>query len=76
MKHVLFKFRQLRKIDFILLISVVILCLYGVINIFYATNFNSARKQLLFVLISCITLYIILFIDYSYFKKFIPIIYF
>lgn len=76
MKHILFKFRQTRKIDFILLISVIILCLYGVINIFYATNFSSARKQLLFVIISCITLYIILFIDYSYIKKIIPIIYF
>ncbi len=76
MKHILLKFRQIRRIDLSILISIIVLSLYGIVNIFYATNFNSAKRQLLFLIISLIALYVILFIDYAYLKKFIPLIYY
>lgn len=76
MKYILLKIRQVRRIDFVILFSVIVLALYGVINIFNATNFNSARRQLLFVIVSLIILCIILFIDYSNIKPFISLLYY
>lgn len=76
MKHILLKFRQIRRIDLGILISIVFLSLYGVMNVFYATNFSSAKRQLLFIISSFIALYIILFMDYTYLKKFIPLVYY
>lgn len=80
MKYVILKFRQVRQIDFVLLFGVILLSLYGVMNIFNATKVelgNSfARRQLLFLMISLIILYVILLIDYSNIKPFIPLIYY
>ncbi len=76
MKYILLKFRQVRRIDFVILFSVIILSLYGVINIYNATNFNTAKKQLLFILVSFIVLYIILLIDYSNLKPFVNLFYY
>ena len=76
MKYILLKIRQVRRIDFVILFSVIVLALYGVINIFNATNSNSARRQLLFVIVSLIILCIILFIDYSNIKPFISLLYY
>lgn len=76
MKYLFLKIRQIRRIDFTVLIGVIILSLYGVFNIFNATNFNSAKKQLLFVVVSLIILSFVLFIDYSNIKRFIPLFYY
>lgn len=76
MKYIILKFRQVRRIDFVILFSVILLSLCGVINIYNATNFDTAKKQLLFVLISFIILYVILLIDYSNIKPFITLFYY
>lgn len=76
MKYIILKIRQMRRIDFLILFSVIALSLYGVISIFNATNFNSAKRQLLFIVVSFIILCIILLVDYSNFKPFIPLIYY
>ncbi len=59
-----------------MLISIVALSLYGVLNVSSATNFNFAKRQLLFVSIAFIILVVILFIDYSDIKPFISIFYY
>lgn len=76
LKHFFLKIRQIRRIDFTVLLGVIVLSLYGVFNIFNATNFNSAKRQLLFLIISLIILSLILFIDYSSIKQFIPLFYY
>lgn len=76
LKHFFLKIRQIKRIDFTVLLGVIILSLYGIFNIFNATNFNSAKRQLLFLIISLIILSLILFIDYSSIKQFIPLFYY
>lgn len=76
MKYIFSKIRQVKRIDFIILISVLVLSIYGVINISNATNFSFAKRQLLFIAISLIILVVILFIDYSNIRPFIPLIYY
>lgn len=76
MKYLFSKIRQVRRIDFVILIGVLILSIYGVINISSATSFGFAKRQLLFIVVSFIVLGVILFIDYSNIKPFISIIYY
>lgn len=76
MKYFFAKIRHIRRIDFVVLFSIIILSLYGILNIFNATNFSFARKQLLFLIISLVVLSVILFIDYSSIKQFIPFLYY
>lgn len=76
MKYFFTKIHHIKRIDFVVLFSVIILSSYGILNIFNATNFGFAKKQLLFMIISLIVLSVILFIDYSSIKQIIPFLYY
>ena len=76
MEYIFSKIRQIKRVDFSILISVIVLGMYGTISIFNVSGSNLASKQLLFIIVSLILLCVILLIDYVKFKPFIPLIYY
>lgn len=76
MEYIFSKIRQIKRVDFSILISVLLLEVYGTVSIFNVSGNNLGIKQLLFIIISLILLCIILLVDYVKFKPFIPIIYY
>lgn len=75
-------FRLLKEMDFKLLITLIILTLFGVINIYLCTKggvFNDpflfAKKQLIWFFISLVSVYLVLTFDYKIIYGYVPIIY-
>jgi rod shape determining protein RodA len=75
-------FRLLKEVNFKLLITLIILTLFGVINIYLCTKggvFNDpflfAKKQLIWFFISLVSIYLILTFDYKVIYGYVPIVY-
>jgi rod shape determining protein RodA len=75
-------FRLLKELDFKLLITLIILTLFGIINIYLCTKggvFNDpflfAKKQLIWFFISLVSMYFVLTFDYKIIYGYVPIIY-
>lgn len=75
-------FRLLKQVNFKLLITLIILTLFGVINIYLCTKggvFNDpflfAKKQLIWFFISLVSIYLILTFDYKIIYGYVPIVY-
>lgn len=72
--------RKLKEIDKRMLTSMIIIVMFGIVNIYLATKSQAygttyVIKQSLFLIISIIALYFVLAIDYALFKGFTPIFY-
>ncbi|EHJ02017.1 cell cycle protein [Clostridium sp. DL-VIII] len=71
--------RLIKEIDKTILISLILIVLYGIFNIYLCTRGgqyqNSARQQLYWFGLSLIGLYIIIAIDYTIIFNYVPIFY-
>lgn len=72
-------FKKIRDIDKLLLISTIVLILFGILNIYLCTKgdygFLYAKKQFIWMIISLVALYIFISIDYRVFYNYVPIFY-
>lgn len=75
-------FRLLKEMDLKLLITLIILTLFGIINIYLCTKggvfsdpFLFAKKQLIWFFISLVSVYLVLTFDYKIIYGYVPIIY-
>lgn len=71
--------KLLKELDFGLLITSVIIVLYGIANIFLVTknipNATFTKKQLIVLAVSLVVLYLILLVDYTIVKGFVGLFY-
>ncbi|MGL4875740.1 MAG: rod shape-determining protein RodA, partial [Clostridium sp.] len=72
-------FKKIRDIDKLLLISTIVLILFGILNIYLCTKGDYGllygKKQFIWMLISMVALYIFVSIDYRFFYNYVPIFY-
>ncbi|ENZ01290.1 rod shape-determining protein RodA [Clostridium thermobutyricum] len=72
-------FKKIRDIDKLLLISTIVLILFGILNIYLCTKgdygFLYAKKQFIWMIISLVALYIFISIDYRVFYNYVPVFY-
>lgn len=72
-------FKKIRDIDKVLLLSTIILVLFGILNIYLATKgnygFSYAKKQLIWFIVSLVALYIFMAVDYRVLYNYVPIFY-
>lgn len=71
--------RLIKEIDKTLLISTILLVLYGVLNIYMCTKgeygFDFAKKQFFWLVLSMVALYFFVAIDYTMIFNYVPIFY-
>lgn len=72
--------KKLKEIDKWLLFSIVMIILFGILNIYIATKVHTygttyVIKQFIFFIISLIALYFVIAIDYTLLKSFTPLFY-
>lgn len=74
-----FNRKLLRELDFKLLFSIIVIVLFGIMNIYSATHMKSgisiAKAQLVWLAICIVVTYVILCIDYSLIQNYANIIY-
>lgn len=69
-------FKKIRDIDKVLLISTILLVLFGILNIYLAKKGeNFATKQFMWFIVSLVALYIFMAIDYRVLYNYVPIFY-
>ncbi|MCI6189839.1 MAG: rod shape-determining protein RodA [Clostridium sp.] len=82
-KHKL-DFKLIREIDKALLISIILLVLFGILNIYLCTKagvgnitypYYFVKKQITWFIISLVAMYILVSIDYSIIFEYVPIFY-
>ena len=64
-----------KNIDFSIIATVVLIVLFGVINIYSAIGFHYARLQFFWLIIGLVAVYFILTIDYADILRFTPLVY-
>lgn len=71
--------RFIREFDFPILITVLIICLFGALNIYSASHLSYGnqflKSQIIWIIIGLVIIYSILLIDYSLIKNYAAIIY-
>ena len=72
--------KSLKKVDKLMFISIVLITMFGIINIYLAKKATTGGmlfpvKQSVFFIASIVLLYFVLAIDYSIIKAFTPIFY-
>lgn len=78
-KQLKFDIRLLRDIDRTILISAILLILYGTLNIYLCTKgeygYSFAEKQFAWFLVSMVALYVFVAIDYTIIFNYVPVFY-
>ena len=67
--------KDLKELDFGMLLSAVAILFYGVFNIYTATNFYYARLQLIWLVLSLFVVYVILLMDYRKVYRIVDLFY-
>lgn len=71
--------KLLKEIDKTLLISMILLTLYGIFNIYLCTKgeygLSFAKRQFMWFIISMVALYFIIAVDYTFILNYVPIFY-
>lgn len=71
--------KLLREFDFPLLITVIIICIFGSLNIYSASHMSDGtyylKSQLMYMAVGLVLTYFILLVDYSVIKGYVGIIY-
>lgn len=70
--------RELKNMEWGIVIAAIILCIFGMIALFSATQetkYEEFQKQIIWFVISIITMIIVMFIDYETLIKISPITY-
>ncbi|MGL4773057.1 MAG: rod shape-determining protein RodA [Clostridium sp.] len=72
-------FKKIREIDKALLLSTILLILYGILNIYLCTKgdmgYSTALRQFVWFCISMVALYIFMAVDYTVIYGYVPIFY-
>lgn len=78
-KQLKFDIRLLRDIDRTILVSAILLILYGTLNIYLCTKgeygYSFAEKQFAWFLVSMVALYVFVAIDYTIIFNYVPVFY-
>lgn len=80
LSHFKIDFKKLKEIDKWMLFSIIMITVFGIVNIYLATKAHSygttyVLKQLVFFIASLVALYFVIAIDYTIIKGFTPIFY-
>lgn len=67
--------KLIKNIDFSIIATVVVIVLFGILNIYSAIGFSYARLQFCWLIISLVAVYFILTIDYADILRFTPVVY-
>ncbi|MEY7999037.1 rod shape-determining protein RodA [Clostridium sp. Mt-5] len=71
--------KLLKEFDFPIIVTVIIICLFGSLNIYSASHmsygFYYLKAQLIWIAVGLVLVYLILLIDYSVIKDYAPIVY-
>lgn len=67
--------KLIKNIDFSIIAVVVIIVLFGIVNIYSATGMSYARLQFCWLIVSLVAVYFILTIDYSDILRYTPLVY-
>jgi rod shape determining protein RodA len=71
--------KLLREFDFPILITVIIICIFGSLNIYSASHMSDGayylKSQLMYMAVGLVLTYFILLVDYSVIKGYVGIIY-
>lgn len=72
-------FKKIREIDKALLLSTILLILYGILNIYLCTKgemgYSTALRQFVWFCVSMVALYIFMAVDYYVIYSYVPIFY-
>lgn len=74
-KRLLIDRKDLKELDFAMLLCAVLILFFGVFNIYTATNFYYARLQLIWLVLSLAVVYVILLMDYRKVYKIVDLFY-
>ena len=79
LKKLLIDRKELKKVDFAMLLTAILILLYGTYNIYIATNSSAGiyypKLQIMWLLVSLFSVYIILLMDYRQVYKIVDIFY-
>jgi rod shape determining protein RodA len=75
LKRLLIDRKDLKELDFAMLLCAVLILFFGVFNIYTATNFYYARLQLIWLVLSLAVVYVILLMDYRKVYKIVDLFY-
>lgn len=75
LKVLLLDRKELKELDFSILLTAIAILFYGVFNIYTATNIYYARLQLIWLGLSLVTVYVILLMDYRKVYKIVDFFY-
>ncbi|AGK96577.1 rod shape-determining protein RodA [Clostridium pasteurianum] len=67
--------RLLRQLDITLIISALIIAIFGVMNIYSVAGISYLRTQIIYIVIAIVICYVILLIDYNMMSNYSEIIY-
>ena len=64
-----------REVDWGIIVSIVLIVLFGIVNIYMAIGSKNAGKQLVWLIISLVCLYFLMLIDYNMLENYVVIFY-
>lgn len=64
-----------REIDYGMIFTVILIVLFGILNIYIAIGSHNAEKQFVWLILSLIAMYIVLTIDYNVIENYVVIFY-
>lgn len=75
MKKWIIDSRLLRQLDIVMIVTALMISIFGVMNIYSASNVTYLRNQITFIIIAIIICYFLLLIDYNIISNYSEIIY-
>jgi rod shape determining protein RodA len=79
MKKFLIDWKLLKQLDFTMLITAIIICIFGSLNIYSVTHgksgFHFLELQMIWVLVGLIAAYFVILFDYNYISMYANVIY-
>ena len=71
--------KQLKEIDKVMLLSMISLMIFGIVNIYYASNVEYGtlflKRQAVWFVVCLVALYFVVAIDYTLLKSYTPLFY-
>ncbi len=67
--------KLIRELDFGILITSILITLYGILNIYSATGVTDAKKQLVWLILGVVAIYFVLLMDYNIIQNYVAIFY-
>ncbi|GKX65121.1 rod shape-determining protein RodA [Inconstantimicrobium mannanitabidum] len=67
--------KLIKEIDFGMIVTIILITLIGVVNIYSAVGMGNAEKQFFFLIFSLVCLYFLLLIDYNILENYVVLFY-